>query len=353
MIASRMVQLFSVSRFSTTIAECKQRGADQPRHERGVLDRVPEPPAAPAQRVVGPPASHRDADGERAPGGQRPRPHPARPGGIDAALDQRRDREGERHREADIAEIEKRRMEGEAGILQHRIEAVAVRAAAARRAGTGSEVNRMNSRNPTPIIPCTASTRARSAGRQVVAEQRHRGAEQREDEHPQQHRAFVVAPHAGDLVEQRLVDVAVLGDVQHREIRRDIGVHQRREGERDQRELRQRGACAERHQPGVTRARAPQRHGRLHQRQRQRQDQREMAELDDHGFALAALGLLLPVAGASSARRPLRAACNSRHAWPAPIDATNCRCARARPRPRRPVLRGTDRATRRCRSPST
>ena len=27
-MASRMVQLFSASRFSTTIAECKQRGAD-------------------------------------------------------------------------------------------------------------------------------------------------------------------------------------------------------------------------------------------------------------------------------------------------------------------------------------
>ena len=58
----------------------QQRGADEPRHERGVLDRVPEPQAAPAELVVGPPAAQRDADGERAPGGQRPGPHPARPG---------------------------------------------------------------------------------------------------------------------------------------------------------------------------------------------------------------------------------------------------------------------------------
>ena len=38
-----------------------QRGAHQPRHERGILDRIPEPVAAPAQLVVGPPAAERDA----------------------------------------------------------------------------------------------------------------------------------------------------------------------------------------------------------------------------------------------------------------------------------------------------
>ena len=51
--------------------------------------------------------------------------------GIDAAFEQGGDGEGVGHREADIAEIEQRRMEGEAGILQQRIEAVAVGAAPA------------------------------------------------------------------------------------------------------------------------------------------------------------------------------------------------------------------------------
>ena len=44
-----------------------QRRADQPGHERGVLDRVPEPPAAPAEFVVGPPAAERDAERQERP----------------------------------------------------------------------------------------------------------------------------------------------------------------------------------------------------------------------------------------------------------------------------------------------
>ena len=60
------------------------------------------------------------------PGEQRPGPDEARPGGVDAAADQRRRREGKHDREADIAEIKQRRMNGEAGILQDRIEVVAL-----------------------------------------------------------------------------------------------------------------------------------------------------------------------------------------------------------------------------------
>ena len=104
----------------------QQRGAGEPRHQRGVLDRIPEPEAAPAEDVVGPPAAERDAEGEEAPRRERPRPHPARPGGVDPAFEQGGDGEGVGHREADIAEIEQRRMEGETGILQQRVEAVAV-----------------------------------------------------------------------------------------------------------------------------------------------------------------------------------------------------------------------------------
>ena len=104
----------------------EQRGAGEPRHERRVLDRVPEPPAAPAELVVGPVAAERDAEAQRAPGGERPGPHPARPAGVDPALDQRGDREGEGHREADIAGVEHRRVGGERQVLQDRVEALAV-----------------------------------------------------------------------------------------------------------------------------------------------------------------------------------------------------------------------------------
>ena len=104
----------------------QQRGAGEPGHEGGVLDRIPEPPAAPAELVIGPVGAHRDADGEEHPGGQRPGPHPARPGRVDAAFDQGGDGEGEGDREADIAEIEQRRMDGEADVLQQRVEVAAL-----------------------------------------------------------------------------------------------------------------------------------------------------------------------------------------------------------------------------------
>src|SRR5258707_548538 len=76
-----------------------ERRTNQPRQKRGVHDRIQAPPPAPAERVIGPPASHRDADGERAPRNERPGPYPPSPSGIDAALDEGGNRERERNRE--------------------------------------------------------------------------------------------------------------------------------------------------------------------------------------------------------------------------------------------------------------
>ena len=74
----------------------QEGGGDQPRHERSVLDRIPEPEATPAQFIVSPPGAHRDADSEEYPGGERPWPDPARPRRIDLAVDQRGHGKGER-----------------------------------------------------------------------------------------------------------------------------------------------------------------------------------------------------------------------------------------------------------------
>ena len=64
-----------------------QRGADQPRHERRVLNRIPEPPAAPAELVVSPQTSQRDAEGQKHPGDGGPWPRPARPGRVELAAE--------------------------------------------------------------------------------------------------------------------------------------------------------------------------------------------------------------------------------------------------------------------------
>ena len=163
----------------------QQRGAGQPGHERGVLDRVPEPPAAPAELVVGPPAAERDAERQRDPGRQRPGPHPARPGGVDPALDQRRDRERVGGREADIAEIEHRRMEGEAGVLQDRVQALAVerRRVEAQERVRGEQHEGEEARPRS--APARASTRARNVGGRLRPNSGDGAAEQRQDPDPE------------------------------------------------------------------------------------------------------------------------------------------------------------------------
>ena len=73
------------------------------------------------------------------------------------------------------------------------------------------------------------------------------------------------------------------------EVGRDVGVHEGQEGERQQRQLGERGGLGNGHQPLVTRTRAPDRQRRLHDGHRQRQHDGEMSELDDHAQCSAAL----------------------------------------------------------------
>src|SRR5690606_2228789 len=105
----------------------QERRSGEPGQERGVLDRIPEPEAAPAELVVGPPAAERDAEREAAPRGQRPGPHPACPGGVDAPFDQRCHCKRERYREADVAEVQKRRVERETRVLKQRVQPLTIR----------------------------------------------------------------------------------------------------------------------------------------------------------------------------------------------------------------------------------
>ncbi len=126
-IASSTVHIFSASRFSITTAEWSSAVAAKPRHQRRILNRVPEPEAAPAEFVVGPVRAHRDADGEEHPRRESPRPRPSGPCCVDVSLDQRRDCEGERDRAADVAQMKSSGgMNREADVLQHRVEVVAL-----------------------------------------------------------------------------------------------------------------------------------------------------------------------------------------------------------------------------------
>ena len=281
-IASSTVQFLKLLRFSVTASEWISAVADQPRHERGVLDRIPEPPAAPAELVVGPGAAEGDADGEEDPGRGRPRPRPARPGGVEVAADQRRDGERERDREADVAHVEHRRMDHHARILQQRIEVAAFGAAGNRRSN-GFEVASRNSRKPNESSPITARMRADHLVGQVAAEGGDRERPERQHQQPEQDRAFVAAPDGGDAVVQRQRAVRVGGDVEHREVVVDEAERQADEGERDQREQQARRRPRQRHPVGAAARRAEHRHDAEHGGDAERDPEREVAELGNHG----------------------------------------------------------------------
>ncbi len=61
---------------------------------------------------------------------------------------------------------------------------------------------------------------------QVISKRRDKAAEQREDQHPQQHGPFMVSPYACDLVDQRLQRMRVFINIHHREIRGDVKIGQ-------------------------------------------------------------------------------------------------------------------------------
>ena len=175
-------------------------------------------------------------------------------------------------------------MHGEADVLQHRIEVAALD----RRIGDAQERIRGDQdeqieRAGDPGLHRQHMRAQRQ--RQIVAEGRDQAAEQRQDRHPQQHRSFVIAPDAGDLVDQRLHRMRILEHVDDGEIRGDVQHHQRRERDRHEQQLRQRGRARDIHQGGVAPARAGDRHRGLDQRQRQRQHQRVMSGFRDHRIA--------------------------------------------------------------------
>jgi hypothetical protein len=207
--------------------------------------------------------------------------HPAGPGRVDPALDQRRQRQRIDHREADIAAVEERRMHGQGPVLQQRIERPAldrdVNQAGQRvrgEDGIGQEHHAQRALDGDGVGP--------QARRQAVAEEGHGRAVPGQHQAPQQHRAFVAAPGPGHLVEHRLGGVGVGGHVGHREVRDHEGMDQGREGHGHGQEGRHRRAASS---PGQHR-RAPRaadgRQSGLGDRQHQRQDQGEGAQFDDH-----------------------------------------------------------------------
>ena len=117
--------------------------------------------------------------------------------------------------------------------------------------------------------------------RNRVPRQGDHGAEQGEDQDPEEHRALMVPPDAGQLVDERLRRMRVLDDVEDREIGRDVSGREGRERQHAG-EHGERRRSGDVHEHRIVGARTPQRHGELHERQSERQRQGEMAGLDQH-----------------------------------------------------------------------
>ena len=100
--------------------------------------------------------------------------------------------------------------------------------------------------------------------RHVGAEGGDQRAEKGQDQRPEQHRAFVVAPDAGVFVDQRLGRMRMLIDEHQREIRLDEGLGQGGKGQSDEQELQGGGGRCDRHQPRIVGDPAPNGNDRLH-----------------------------------------------------------------------------------------
>ena len=293
-----MVQTLSAPRFSMTTAECNSAVPAS----QGIRDAFStgsqNQKSAPAQFVIGPIRAAGDAERQAHPGAEHPGPHPARPGRVDAAFNQGGDGEGECDRETDIAEVEHRRVEGETGVLQDRIEILALE----RRVRDAHERIRRHQNEKLEGCRNPGLDRERVGlehHRQIGAKRRHQGAEKRQDRNPQHHRAFVIAPDAGQPVDQRHLRVRILVDVEHREVGRDVADGERGKGDRDESELRERRRRRDAHENRIVGAGADDRHDALDQRQPERQHQTHngrvpgsfAASADRHGRALRVIVL--------------------------------------------------------------
>ncbi len=228
-------------------------------------------------------------------------------------------------------------MDGETRVLQDRIEIAALE----RRVGDAQKRvgRRENEKLKGRRDPRLHGERIGFERRgEIVAECRDQRAEKGEDQHPQHHGAFVIAPDAGEPVDERHRRIRILEDVEHREVGGDVAYRQRAERQRHEKELRQRGRDGDACERRVIRARPDDRRDRLDQRQAEREHERIMSKFGNHDeirfpcFPCALViasspaperprpcGHILPSSDRSSSRRrPPPSACNFRHALRAP-----------------------------------
>mmetsp|Transcript_68794 Transcript_68794/g.161818 ORF Transcript_68794/g.161818 Transcript_68794/m.161818 type:complete len:499 (+) Transcript_68794:746-2242(+) len=260
-----------------------QRRAQQPGHEGGVLDRIPEPEPAPAQLVIGPEAAQADAGRQRAPGGQHPGSRPARPARRQLVLQQRGHRKRKAHRKAHIAEVEQRRVGGHAGVLQQRVQ-VAPLGGRRQQPAEGVGRERDEGQEACRHKAQHALHPRRKRGRQRGAARGHQRTPGRQHPRPQQQRALMPAPGGGDAITQRQLLAGIGRDIGQRGVHLHKAGHQRGQRRAEQHKADRSQRPGQRHPAPLAALGAPQRQHRLCHGRRERQQQRELTELADHGW---------------------------------------------------------------------
>ncbi len=205
----------------------------------------------------------------------------SRPILVETPRQQRRHGKRERHGDAHVAEIERRRVEDHARVLQQRIEIVAI---AGRRDQPRKRIRR-EQRERDDACADDAENAEHAAGKLLrlrAATRRDGHRPDREHGDPQQHRAFVPAPSSRCLVEHGQGRVRMQRDEADAEVVCQQCVLERTECDRDEHELPCRRRSRQRHPIGSPARCADQWHDGLHERQAERECERELTELRDH-----------------------------------------------------------------------
>ena len=214
---------------------------------------------------------------------------PAQPQGIEPPLPEPGDNEGEGDGKADVAGVEQRRVQDEAGVLQQRVEVGAVKGGGQGAAeGVGGEADEGDEAEA-DVAEDGEDFRAQVVWQRFAADGEC-GAPEAEDFYPKEQRAFVPAPGGGEAVVPRQQAVAVGGDVAHREVVREEAVGEDGKAEGEQRALRFRGADGD--GAGDAAVGAEGRQDGLQEGYRTREPEGIVAGFDDHRATLQTVAAL-------------------------------------------------------------
>ena len=222
----------------------QERRARQPGHQRGVLDRVPAPVAAPAELRVGPAGAEQDAKAEEQPGGEREAADGSDPLGVDPSREQRAHAEGQRDRAQRVARVEHRRMDHHRREAQQRIEPGAFD----RRGPRDRKRRRVEDHQRDEEAAQPEQDRCGIGGHVAhppAREEQGEARPQRQKPGPQKQRAFLRGPHGRGPVEGRRGAAGGVGDGVEGEV-----VAQERDLEHDERHGQDAGQRVHRAAPG-------------------------------------------------------------------------------------------------------